>query len=181
MFYFIGFTHIYIFGSLSVINFNQIAEADARRCSVKRVFLKILPNLQENICISVFFDKVASWKLKACNFIKKETSTQMFSHEFQQNFSRLLSYLLLVHKKNYSYLTDSQYYTWLSKKYFRLHLSQSEHQQVICETSNFFFWLIFLVSSSSSLTTLRFPHSLLINSLSFQCHLYQNGLVLPQL
>ena len=35
--------------------------------------------------------------------------------------------------------------TWLSKKYFRLHLSQSEHQQAICETSNFFFWLIFLV------------------------------------
>ena len=86
MFYFIGFTHIYIFGSLSVINFNQIAEADARRCSVKRVFLKILPSLQENICVSVFFDKVARWKLKACNFFKKETSTQVFSHDFQQNF-----------------------------------------------------------------------------------------------
>ena len=78
--------------------------------------------------------------------------------------SCLLSYLLLIHKADYSYLTDSQYYTWLSKKYFRLHLSQSEHQQAICETSNFFFWLIFLVSSSSSLTTLRFPHSLLMNT-----------------
>ena len=77
--------------------------------------------------------------------------------------SCLLSYLLLIHKKNYSYLTDSQYYTWLSKKYFRLHLSQSEHQQAICETSIFFFWLIFLVNSSSSLTTLRFPHSLSID------------------
>ena len=86
MFYFIGFTHIYIFGSLSVINFNQIAEADARRCSVKRVFLKILPSLQENICVLVFFDKVARWKLKACNFFKKDTSTQVFSHDFQQNF-----------------------------------------------------------------------------------------------
>ena len=29
------------------------AEAVARRCSIKKVFLKILPNLQENACVEI--------------------------------------------------------------------------------------------------------------------------------
>ena len=37
----------------------------------------------------------------------------------------LSSYLLPIHKKNNVYPTHSQYYTWLLKKYFCLHLSQS--------------------------------------------------------
>ena len=46
----------------SVDKFNVI-EAVARRCSVKKVFLEISQNAQENACARV------------CNFIKKEALT----------------------------------------------------------------------------------------------------------
>ena len=45
-------------------------EAVARSCTVKKVFLEILQNSQENTCARV------------CNFIKKETLTQVFSCKF---------------------------------------------------------------------------------------------------
>ena len=66
-------------------------EAVAQRCSVKKVFLEVSQNSQENICASVssliklqgarvsFLIKLQA---KACNFIKKETLTQVFSCEF---------------------------------------------------------------------------------------------------
>ena len=44
------------------------SKAAVQRCSVKKVFLKILQNLLENI--------------QACNFIKKETLTQRFPVNF---------------------------------------------------------------------------------------------------
>ena len=40
-----------------------------RRCSVKKVLLKVLQYSQEDTCVRVFFDKVKS--LNACNFIRK--------------------------------------------------------------------------------------------------------------
>ena len=48
--------------------FRQYSEAVARRCSVKKVFLDISQNSQENTCTRVW----------ACDFIKKETLAQMF-------------------------------------------------------------------------------------------------------
>ena len=45
-----------------------MTEAVARRCSVKKAFLEISQNSQENT--------------EACNFIKKETLAQVFSCEF---------------------------------------------------------------------------------------------------
>ena len=66
-------------------------EAVAQRCSVKKVFLEVSQNSQENTCASVssliklqgarvsFLIKLQA---KACNFIKKETLTQVFSCEF---------------------------------------------------------------------------------------------------
>ena len=45
-------------------------EAVIQRCSVKKVFLEISQNSQENTCARVFF------------FIKKETLAQVFSCEF---------------------------------------------------------------------------------------------------
>ena len=33
-----------------------------------------------------------------------------------------------------------------------------------CKTSDFFIWIIFLVSSPPSLTSMRFPHSLSMNT-----------------
>ena len=50
------------------------------RCSIKKVFLKISQNSQENTCARVSF----SIKLQAtaCIFIKKETLTEVFSCKF---------------------------------------------------------------------------------------------------
>ena len=67
------------------INFelcDVIIEAVVQRCSVKKVFLEISQNSQENTCARVFFNKVAGLRPYACNFIKNETLAQMFSYEF---------------------------------------------------------------------------------------------------
>ena len=57
--------------------FNIEAKAVAQRCSVKKVFLKISQNSQENTCAR---DSVL------INFIKKETLVQVFSCEFCEIF-----------------------------------------------------------------------------------------------
>ena len=50
-----------------------------RRCSIEKLFLKILQNSQENTCIEVSY-------LITCNFIKKENPTQVLSCEFCESF-----------------------------------------------------------------------------------------------
>ena len=55
-----------------------VIEAVAQRCFVKKVFLEISPNSQENTCDTVCF----LIKLQACNFIRKEILAQVFSCEF---------------------------------------------------------------------------------------------------
>ena len=54
---------------------------DTLRCSVKKVFLKILQYSQKNTCARVPF----LIKLQAWTFIKKETLVQVFSCEFFKN------------------------------------------------------------------------------------------------
>ena len=55
-------------------------EAVVQRCSVKKVFLEISQNSQENTSARVsFLNKVAG---TTCNFIKKETLAQVFSCKF---------------------------------------------------------------------------------------------------
>ena len=56
--------------------FPEGAIGGVRRCSVKKVFLKILLNFQENT--------------QACNFIKKETLTQVLSCDFDKTFKKTL-------------------------------------------------------------------------------------------
>ena len=51
-----------------------------RRRPVKKVFLEIFLNSKENTCARVSF--LVKLQAKVCNFIKKETLTQMFSCEF---------------------------------------------------------------------------------------------------
>ena len=46
------------------------SEAVARRCSVKKMFVKISQNSQENTCTRAFFNKI------------EETLAQVFSYEF---------------------------------------------------------------------------------------------------
>ena len=52
---------------------SQIVEAVAQTCFVRKVFLEILQNSQENTCA-----KAAGLRPEACNFIKKETLAQVF-------------------------------------------------------------------------------------------------------
>ena len=55
-------------------------EAVVQRYSLKKVFLEISQNSQENTCVIVsFLIKLQAW---ACKFIKKETLAQIFSCEF---------------------------------------------------------------------------------------------------
>ena len=81
----IGFCRKRILISLKLVT----AEAVARRCSVKKVFLQISQNLQENTFARVSF--LIKLQTSACNFIKKETLVQVFYCEFykisQNNFS----------------------------------------------------------------------------------------------
>ena len=73
-------------------------EAVAQRCSVKKVFLKISQNSQENTCARVYFlTKLQTWGLhlycaQACNFIKKYTLAQVFSCEFCEIFKNTFFY-----------------------------------------------------------------------------------------
>ena len=55
-------------------------EAVVQRCSVKKVFLEIPRNSQENTCARVSFLK--KLQAKACDFIKKDTLAHVFSREF---------------------------------------------------------------------------------------------------
>ena len=50
-----------------------------RRCSIKKVFLKISQNSQEKTCAKVSL--LIKLQASACNYIKKETPAQMFSCE----------------------------------------------------------------------------------------------------
>ena len=72
-----------IFKRAKVFRFAYI-EAVVRRCSVKKVFLEISQNSQENTCARVSF----LIKLMTCNFIKKETRAQVVSCEFCRKFLR---------------------------------------------------------------------------------------------
>ena len=54
---------------------------------VKKVFLKISQNLQENTCTRAsFLIKLQACRPEACNFITKETLTQVFSSKFCEIF-----------------------------------------------------------------------------------------------
>ena len=59
---------------ITLSNSHKKSEAVARRCSVKKMFLKILQNLQEN------------------TFIKKDTLAQVFSSEFCELFNSTFFY-----------------------------------------------------------------------------------------
>ena len=65
-------------------------EVVAWRCSVKKVFLEISENSQENTCAGVFSKQ--SWRPQTSNFIKKETLVQVFSCEFSENSKNTFSY-----------------------------------------------------------------------------------------
>ena len=68
-------------------------EAVVWRCSVKKMFLEILQNSQENTCAKVSF--LIKLQVEAFNFIKKETLIQVFSCEFCEISKDSFSYKTL--------------------------------------------------------------------------------------
>ena len=81
-----------------------IIKSSHQRCSVKKVFLEISWNSQENTCAR------ASFLIKSCTckFIKKETLAQVFSCEFCEISKNTFSYrtplddCFLCHTPHYS-------------------------------------------------------------------------------
>ena len=65
-------------------------EAVAQRCSVKKVFLEISQNSEENTCARVPF--LIKSQAETCNFIQKETLAQVFSSEFCEISKNTFSY-----------------------------------------------------------------------------------------
>ena len=104
-------------------------EAVVQRCSVKKVFLEISQNSQENTCTRAsFFTK----RPEAWNFIKKETLAQVFSYEFYE-----------ISKNTFSYRTHLVAASVFKKSGFTYvsFLVNKEFQVSICTTStSYFFW-----------------------------------------
>ena len=67
---------------------------------IKKAFLELSQNSQENTCASVFF--LMKLQAKACNFIKKETLAQVFSCEFWESFKNTVSYKTALSTFSYS-------------------------------------------------------------------------------
>ena len=59
---------------------NKYVETVAQRCSVKKTFLEISQNSQENTCARV--PSLIKLQASSCNFIKKEALAQVFSCTF---------------------------------------------------------------------------------------------------
>ena len=84
----------------------HVAEAVSQMCSVKKVFLKISQNSEENTCVRVSFSiKLPDYQV--CNFIRKETLPQVFSCEFYKIFKNTFFYRPpLVAASNISFLNQ---------------------------------------------------------------------------
>ena len=61
-------------------NIEALVRSSHRRCSIKKVFLEISQNSQENTCPTASF--LINLQAKTCSFIKKETLAQMFRCKF---------------------------------------------------------------------------------------------------
>ena len=84
--YFLSFSRFLIFDILLLLWLKAVTN----RCSVKKVFLEVLQNSKENTCARSSF--LIKLQALACNFIKKETLTQVFSCEFCEISKNTFSY-----------------------------------------------------------------------------------------
>ena len=78
-----------MFTSLLFQEIGYFSEAATGTCSVKKVFLQILQNSQENTCARVFF--LIKLLADTDNFIKIETLAQVFFCEFYKIFKNTFS------------------------------------------------------------------------------------------
>ena len=72
-------------------------------CSIKKVFLKILQNSQENACASVSF--LIKLQVDACNLIKKEILAQVSSCykgiDKQKSLKYMVIYFMVILQVNH--------------------------------------------------------------------------------
>ena len=73
-----------------IISVRQFSEAVTQRCSVKKVFLKISRNLQENTCARFSF--LIKLQASGLQLYKKETLAKVFSGEFFEISKNTFSY-----------------------------------------------------------------------------------------
>ena len=59
----------------------MVTDVVAQRCSIKKVFLEISKNSQENTFATEYFFKI-KLQAQACNFIEKETLAQVIFAKF---------------------------------------------------------------------------------------------------
>ena len=69
--------------SLPEKNLSKQNRSNHRRCSLRKGVLRNFAKFtRKHLCQSLFFNKAADLRPKACNFFKKETLEQVFSCEF---------------------------------------------------------------------------------------------------
>ena len=104
-----------------------VTEAVSRKCSVKKVFLKISQNSQENTCARVsFFIKLQAFAL--LNFIKKETLTQVFSCRLWE-----------ISKNTFCYRTPPVAVSVLTKNIAVTDMTVTENHDLFCQ---FYGWFL---------------------------------------
>ena len=102
-------------------------EAVARKCSIKKVFLEILQNSQENTSARVSF--LIKLQAESCNFIKKETLVQVFSYEFYKKIVRNTRENAKIAKK----ANPTFYFIFIHEDLHILHL---HIDSLLCKISN---------------------------------------------
>ena len=116
------------------------------------------------------------WSNNPCRTYQELGQGDFYSFD-QEKVPFFLIYLLSTHKKC-NHKKNHNYPNLVYNNCHRMDI----YRLIKLLTSSFCYLLLFLVSYPPSITTLRFPHSSLMNiSLNFQQHLYQFNLVLPQL
>ena len=68
--------------------YRKLSETVAQRCTIKKLFLEISQNSQENTCARVYF--LMKLQTQACKFIEKEALAQLLSCEFCEIFNNIL-------------------------------------------------------------------------------------------
>ena len=89
-----------------ILSYSSDSEAVAQMCSVKKLFLEISQNSQENICLRVSF--LIKLQAETCNLLKKDTLTQVFSCEFWEISKNNLRQYHLLAASDYHKLWDKK-------------------------------------------------------------------------
>ena len=122
---------------------NLLYRSSHQTCSLKKVFIKNFTKIIGNTCVSVSF----LMKPEACNFIKKETPTKIFSCQFCESFKNTF---FTKHFKTASSFCNSSH-TFILQKCF-IYLFKPNLLEKLTKAHNF---AIFLFCKYILYSTLR--------------------------